>query len=308
MARLFAILVIILFSLNLSAKPQKITVVVDDETGKISINGDFDKDRINQVKQLIQDKKKSEETPPSITKFGGATHISQQQTITDLVVFWGDAVIDGNIEGDVISFFGDIDITETAVIDGQLVTIGGTIKRHPFSTLKGSTVNLFSLSSIIAGASFTTTFVVGLIYFFWIFSLSLLVGFIFNHSYPNRAKKMKNTITQNPAACLLIGICLLLAFIPINAILLISIIGIVIIPIFIIAYFILSSLGLAMVATAIGQQFPKRRSLNWNLTLGFVVLLVISLIPFLGKFILFLASGIGLGSIFVSNLGTRQST
>ncbi|HWG71326.1 MAG TPA: RDD family protein [Steroidobacteraceae bacterium] len=60
------------------------------------------------------------------------------------VAVFGNLYIDSKIEGDAVAVFGNVELGPHAQLDGNLVSIGGTVHRDPAATVRGGIENIFS--------------------------------------------------------------------------------------------------------------------------------------------------------------------
>jgi hypothetical protein len=78
---------------------------------------------------------------------GGDVEIAAGATVEcDVVVMGGNLELAGEVNGDVVVFGGNTDLRETAVIEGQLVSNGGSVTREEGSQVKGGETRGFSFS------------------------------------------------------------------------------------------------------------------------------------------------------------------
>ena len=70
--------------------------------------------------------------------FGGNATIEQGSRATgDVVVFGGNLIISGEVGGDVTAFGGNIIVNESAIVGGDLNTLGGAAQIFPGATIRG---------------------------------------------------------------------------------------------------------------------------------------------------------------------------
>lgn len=56
----------------------------------------------------------------------------------DLVAVGGSLVINGTVKGDAVAVGGSAIMGEDAMVDGDMTVVGGSLARHPGSTVRGS--------------------------------------------------------------------------------------------------------------------------------------------------------------------------
>jgi hypothetical protein len=107
---------------------------------------------------------KEDEVQDNVVSWGGDIRVLG--TVNESVInFGGTIVIEGNVGDTVVGFGSKIILTSTAKVEGDVLSLGGSLDRDPGSTIEGDTV-YFSTSEEVA--KFLKEGVVG------IFGLSLL--------------------------------------------------------------------------------------------------------------------------------------
>lgn len=116
------------------------------------------------------------ETQDNVISWGGEIWIKGK--VTDSVInFGGTIIIDGNVENTVMGFGSDILLKSTARIEGDVVSLGGTLDKEPGSIIEGDTI-YFSTSDEVGKflkEGFVGVFGFSLIPLFLIFKLITLV-------------------------------------------------------------------------------------------------------------------------------------
>jgi len=88
------------------------------------------------------------ETQDNIISLGGEIRI--EGTVTDSVInFGGTIIIEGEVEKTVVGFGSDIILKSTARIQGDVLSLGGTLDKDPGAIIKGDTV-YFSTSDEVS--------------------------------------------------------------------------------------------------------------------------------------------------------------
>ena len=116
------------------------------------------------------------ETQDNVISWGGEIWIKGK--VTDSVInFGGTIIIDGNVENTVMGFGSDILLKSTARIEGDVVSLGGTLDKEPGTIIEGDTI-YFSTSDEVGKflkEGFVGVFGFSLIPLFLIFKLITLV-------------------------------------------------------------------------------------------------------------------------------------
>ena len=91
---------------------------------------------------------KEGETQDNIISWGGEIRI--EGTVTDSVInFGGTIIIEGEVEKTVLGFGSDIILKSTARIEGDVLSLGGTLDKDPEAIIEGDTV-YFSTSDEVS--------------------------------------------------------------------------------------------------------------------------------------------------------------
>lgn len=110
----------------------------DEDSGRIHINIDFDDDMVDI------------DEGDAIVKVGESVFIPADEVVPgDVVVFGGNAIIEGKVAGSVIVIGGEIRARRNAEIKGDVVAIGGTIEEDEEVIIRGQRVLLGGVSSQI---------------------------------------------------------------------------------------------------------------------------------------------------------------
>ena len=333
---LFLLVSTFLYAKTGSEEVDRLKLSVEAEDGTVTIDGTFDHKTGNKTFKKTFKKKfkaifKKDFHFRDRKGAGKDIYVGPQEKVDDVVVVGGKAVIAGHVlgdikavggkivleqgarvDGDVTVIGGDAVFNDDVVIMGDVTCIGGEITGYNRATVEGSVTRVLSnrvFGFIVPGlVSFFTlgaSFAFCLIYMSWIFTMIFLVGIFTHYFLPEPSENIKKILALKPGISFLVGLIAIVSFIPINIILLITIIWIFFIPVCAILFFLISCWGLAMLLTALGGKLPinKKRNEFVNFLSGLAILFIISLIPFVGTFVMFVAGTMGLGAVFVSKFG-----
>ncbi|MGA9347392.1 MAG: polymer-forming cytoskeletal protein [Anaerolineae bacterium] len=82
-----------------------------------------------------------EEVDGDLVIFGGSAVLEEDSLVHgNVVVMGGSARVAGEVNGDIVTFGGNVEVRTTAVVDGDLVTIGGNVEREEGAVVRGSEV------------------------------------------------------------------------------------------------------------------------------------------------------------------------
>ena len=223
-----------------------------------------------------------------------------------MVVIFGDGEISGRVDGDVVSVFGDIRLTESAEITGQIVTVGGWLDQDTLAEVGDVTVvdpfpDWDNSGSIFASEHGIIGILVGIGELILVILLTLLVLAVAPRASLDR---VLDGLNDRPLPCLWVGmggtfVLYLLGLILIG-VLVLTVIGIPVALLVLVALMLLSVLSVGVVAITLGRRictmFVGTCKSDWVvLVLGVLALdgvyligVIAGLIPSLG----FMAEGI----------------
>ena len=194
---------------------------------------------------------------------------------------------------DAVAVGGTVDVAEDAVVDGDRVSIG--IPLPTVGGIAGAVGGILVINLLGAIARSVILFAIAL----------LLLWLI-----PQRVSTVKGYLVQKPGVSLLSGFLLFLALVPLFIVLAITIVGIPLIPVAVVALFALMLLGLTAFIEWLGDRTPvfkNRRTPLKALAIGFVVFMLINIIPIFGCLFLLAAACAGVGAALQSRFGGREA-
>ena len=249
----------------------------------------------------------------AVVVIGG--NIETTGDVGDAIVLIGaNAHIKKDLSGNIVAIGTNITIDPDVSIKGDVVGIGSNLIKGENVIISGSQVdvgigNLFD--NIGLWGPPLLTIILGLLLFgSLIFALLiLLAGLIF----PTGIERSKNYVFDYPGKCFLVGLILFIFFLPINFILLISIIGITLLPLLWLIYGVLAIWGISVIAKIIGTKILS--TLNYQgksdalpLFLGIFSIYLLAFIPVVGWLIILLIKIMAFGISLLTHLGFRECT
>src|SRR5262249_26915977 len=160
---------------------------------------------------------RSRSTTGDIVRFGSDITLSSEQVVEgDVVSFGGSVEVRGKVTGNVSSMGGDLTLASTARVDGDVVCIGGTLHEEPGSSVGGQRVT----APRTPGARFFLPMlsVVGsgvrmIVHVIW---LCIMLGFawVFVKLAPTRTQNALDQIEREPGPSFIIGLLLWALIIP----------------------------------------------------------------------------------------------
>lgn len=249
----------------------------------------------------------------NIVRFGEDIMIEEGEVVSgDLVVFGGDAVIAGTVEGNATVLGGDVELKSTAEIDGELTVLGGRIEREPGAEVK---------EGVTSGRKFfpqrafwidpTAWFGFSLLFNFLTLLGTLALGAIVVALLPDHSEKIALFIAQEPWQAVGVGFLALLLVIPAIVLLAITIIGIPLIPLFILSVIVAYIYGYIAASLLIGKRIfeVSKASTSTPIAEAVVGILVVGLlrfIPFVGGLVALIVGLLGFGAVLLTKFGTGR--
>lgn len=249
----------------------------------------------------------------NIVRFGEDIEIEEGEVVSgDLVVFGGDAIVAGTVEGNVTVLGGDVELKSTAEIDGELTVLGGRIEREPGAQVKEGVT---SGRQFIPRRGFwidpTTWFGFSLLFNFLTLLGTLALGAIVVALLPDYSEKIALFIAQEPWQAVGVGFLALLLVVPAIVLLAITIIGILLIPLFIIFVVVAYIYGYIAASLLIGKRIfeVSKASTSTPVAEAVVGILVVGLlrfIPFIGSLVALIVGLLGFGAVLLTKFGTGR--
>jgi len=254
-----------------------------------------------------------------ITRFGSNVTVREGETVGNVTVFGGNAVIDGEVQNNVTLFGGNLTINgrvgenvthfggntvlgDEAVIEGDFTQFGGTVSRAPGAEIRGSETvgpRVFDpFRGVVAG----------------LFSLisALVLSAVVVALLPKQTAILADTVENRPLPSLGAGF-LATILIPLVFILLalLIIIGWILIPFVALAIPLIYFYGYVGVARWLGRRLIEathivQQSPIAQVLIGVLVIGIIGFIPIIGWLVLIAVFLIGLGAVILSKFGTGR--
>ena len=262
-----------------------------------------------------------DEIQNNVVTFGGDIHI-KGKIKESAIAFGGTITIEGEV-GDVVLGFGSkITLKSTAVIRGDVASLGGTLTREPGSVIEGDTIYFktpedlsallreglwgrvgFSLIPLLIIIKLVTAFI-------W-FILAVLLITIFPRQISLGADQIRKSFWSVLGTGLL-SLIIFVGLIIFSAFLSLILIGIPILIALIIIAVMIKIFGQVILFYFFGESLhkafsPKKTPLLLAVTLGFVLITVVGLIPLFGALFSLVLSLIGWGAVIRTKFGTTPN-
>ena len=313
----------------LQAQDSLVTEIrIDDDgvqVGDTHIDADEGISRIERVRVIGED----------VVQFGDDIFIEAGEMVEgDVVAILGCIVIDGVVDGDVVSVGGGITVGSEGEIDGDAVSVGGQVTKEPGGIVRGETVSVGSGTGYPLGLHHGPCFSGGIfsrggrLFGFVMWTIFLVILGLITIAVAKRPVERVCELSRKEAFKMgLIGLLVQVLLLPAMALLFVTVIGIpvaiFVIPL-VLAFALL--LGYVGVSLATGERIGNGhgRSLYASMIIGLLILqgLVIlgSLIGLpggslglvgkpiwvIGCAVIYVASTVGLGAVIMSRFGTMD--
>lgn len=280
--------------------------------------------------------------PSSIVRVGSDYSLPPGETVGDIAIVSGSATIAGTVDGDVAVVLGDAILTGTAVIDGDLAVVGGSATLLPGAVVTGDVVAAGGTFDAPAefvpggeqvvigpvGGGDSVRAVVPWITrgLFWgrpivpdlpwvwaavgiAFLIYIGLGLVFGGS----VRACSDVLIARPVSTLLAGLLVMLLAAPVLFILIASFVGIAVVPFLVGGLVIAALIGKAGVFRWMGAGAVREDATDNNLqlvrsvTIGFVLVTLVYMVPVLGFLAWTLIGVLGLGAATVAVAGALRT-
>lgn len=235
---------------------------------------------------------------------------------TEAVSIGGSVIISGTVDEKVVSIGGSVIIKPSAKVTGEIICIGGIIKKDPNAEVDAKITSFsffklfkcmgpFSVKAAKWGIPILILF--ALIKLIIGVALSVLIVLIFPKLILNLRKTLDKQVLKSGIAGVLTIICVPLVMF----MLLVTILGIPLIPLLIIALIAAGLLGRVGIASLVGRKlqkevFKKSTSNISAVFYGEVLIRIVCFVPVLGAVLKFLLIILGVGVIVQTRFGTKE--
>jgi len=200
--------------------------------------------------------------------FGGDVTVAEGERVEgDVVAIGGDAIVHGEVVGDVVAIGGDVVLHEGAFVDGEVVSVGGRIDERGEVEVTGDTVSI-DLGFRLPLGHFRPDLELPHAPRFPFVRLTmllvgLLIGLIFYAVAPGRLDAVSRHLETEPGQSFLIGLLCIVGspflIILATVLLAITVIGILLLPVLAIALVLMVAGGFFAVSLAVGRRLAHFR-------------------------------------------------
>lgn len=251
---------------------------------------------------------------------GNDTAVKEGETVHDLVVIGGSAVVDGTVTGDLVTILGNVKLGPKAEVKRDLVVIGGKLDADPGATLARERVVIgFDAASLLKRPWLrwpVEWFHKGLLYgrplahqLWWswaVAGLALLLYVLIGLLFPRQLQACVTALEERPGHSLLAGALAHLLILPFLLLLVATGIGILILPFAIGAVLLAMMFGRAAVYRYAGQQLGTQTGLTFlqqplvALLFGAILFCLLYAVPVVGMLLWVIVAPLALGAALLA--------
>ncbi len=251
--------------------------------------------------------------PDSIVVSGEDVHVAKDKEVSSVVVIGGSATIEGRVTDAVVAIAGSIYLKPGAVVDGDVVAVGGTVHKEGEVRVGGEQVSLgipslgnlrFGGLPLLGGNWMRFNFSV------WRIMAIVFLGWVTYWLFPKHANQVTAAIAADPAKSVLFGLLGYLALIPLSIMFVISLVGIPLVPVLWLAVFAARFLGQVALGLVTGSFLAERLNLQtseiYQVLLGLFALGLLVALPVVGGLASLFYGMVGFGAVIWTRFGTKS--
>jgi hypothetical protein len=252
---------------------------------------------------------------PERVVFGHSLNIGADESVDKAVAIGGSLTIAGHVRRDAVAIGGSVTLLPNARVEGDVVSIGGEVSVAEGATVEGDYVSLGGAIPTTVGSM--TRWVVGGPHMFSVLgfaarlaraALLFVIAVLIAVAFPGALMRIVTYLVNRPGLSALGGLALLLGFVPLCVLLAVTIIGIPLIPVAVILLVALFLFGFTVSAAWLGERLPvsqEHRTPSKSVAWGAAILVVVSLIPWIGTAALIIVAAMAAGAAMLSRFGRR---
>jgi hypothetical protein len=248
----------------------------------------------------------------SLVKIGESVTIPQGAEVKSVVCVGGSVTVYGQVMEDVVAVGGSVYLKDTAMVGGDVVSVGGKVMKEPGAITKGDIVEV-AVGGISPAVSFFTRG--GMLKGLALFSLLNFIGFmvlaiVLIAVFTLQLGRVSASLEGHMLRDFLVGLLIMVLFVPVIIVLAVSIIGIILIPVWAILVIAAGLFGYIAAGHLLGKKILQAfriygKSMMTEALTGVVILFLVGLIPIGGFLVKMIAVLCGLGGVYQTRFGTR---
>lgn len=251
----------------------------------------------------------------NIVHIGSDGFVEENQTTSNVVIIGANAVIKGRVTENVVVIFGDIHLESTAVVEGDVVSVGGAVIKQPGAQTRGENISLdiASLSQIRfprLGHFWPLRYGWSTSYSLWKVLSIVFLGWVVFWLFPRPVANVATAVTTEPLKAVLYGFLGYLALVPLTLMLVITILGILAVPVLWVGVLVGRLLGQVALGLLAGKYILKALNREQgdvvSVVVGMLALGLLTVLPVVGGLASLFYSLLGFGAVLWTRFG-RQS-
>jgi hypothetical protein len=248
---------------------------------------------------------------PQRVGFGQPMRVDAGERVDTIVTIGGDLTVNGDVEDDAVVIGGNLELGPEARVGGDAVAVGGTIIAPDSATILGDRVEVSGTYGREVGEyEMTIEPLATSIGTFIQVVASFLISALILAFVPRRVRGVAEHMRARPGRAFLFGLAILLLFLPLLGALTISIVGIPLIPVAFMLLALVIVFGMTALGLRIGYAMPfysETRSAFGALAIGYLIIALVGLIPWVGAILVPLAGLFAGGATLASWFGGRTA-
>jgi hypothetical protein len=253
-----------------------------------------------------------EKDQQSIVRVGDSVTIPEGAEVRSAVSVGGSVTVYGKVVEDVVAIGGSVFLKDSATVGGDVVSVGGKVMKEPGAINKGDIVEVSAGGITPAVAFFTKGGMLkgmalfGLLNFIGFIILAVILVALFTPQLGRTSGSMEGNLLRD----FLVGLLIIILFIPVIIVLAVSIVGIILIPVWAVLVIAAGLFGYIAIGHLLGKKTLQAcrisgRSMMVETLTGIIILSLVGLVPIGGFLIKAIAWLCGLGAVYHTRFGTR---
>ena len=248
----------------------------------------------------------------NLIRFGGSITVPEGQVVENALAFGGDVTVSPNakVVDTAIAFGGNITVQTGAQVEGDAYSFGGTVVQEPGAIIRGANATFNNRHRMMRGyhrgrSNRLVNYCFSALFRVSAAVVAAILGLVILRTRSQFLPALATALRQHPGLSALWGLGAIISFGFVCVFLAMTLIGIPLIPLLILTMMITTLVGSLGVAMFVGQRLVRENSgsMEKQFLLGLAALSVLTLIPFLGGFVVFLINLFGLGVILLWQFG-----
>lgn len=250
--------------------------------------------------------------PDSIVVSGEDVHVARDKEVSSVVVIGGSATIEGRVTDAVVAIAGSIYLKPGAIVEGDVVAVGGTVHKEGEVRVGGEQVSLGipALGNLRFGNFPSFGNWMRFNFSVWRILAVVFLGWVTYWLFPRHVNQVTGAMITDPAKSVLFGLLGYLALAPLSIMFIISLVGIPLLPLLWLAVLAARFLGQVALGLVAGRFLADRLNLQvseiYQVLLGLFALGILVALPVVGGLASLFYGMVGFGAVIWTRFGTRS--